>query len=928
MFHHQINPDILPDTPSGVSGGSNLTKITDGAVSFDGSGDYLQIGQTTDLNFGTGDFTIESFFYVSDTSNSDQALISSGAASFASGAITFKAWNTFYGNEVVVQPYDYNSGGTPIVRSGRIASNKWHHVAYTRSGNDHMLFIDGELKDTTTSSISINFNDNNYTMIGFSNLDSSNGYMDGFISNLRVIKGTALYTSDFTPPTTPLTNVTNTKLLCCQSNSSANSAAVTPGTFSNSGTTYSSNLSGAIAGSPYDATQMFDGSLSTYTDHNAQNSTITWTQTLTGVTSLKVYIHGGNSTNTVTTVGGNGTQTDTISTDFGPGWHTISLDTTGSTINSIAFARGGSGNFLSIYAVEVNGTVLIDNFYGETVARAGDAAANNFNPFITDINTVRGQETSYATLNPLNNNGGTLSDGNLSLTSSGAANVSATLQIPTTGKWYWEYFLDGLTSGGVIGIADGSAMNGTALGNWTKIYGYSPNGNKYENASASSYGATLATGDLVGVKYDADTRQLEFLKNNISQGVAYTVSSDYDYYPSIHGNIIEVITNFGQKPFKFSPPDGFQPLNTANTRPVKVISRPDQYVGVTTYTGTSDSTATVTDSENIKFTPDFVWCKSRSNAEGHALYDSVRGGENIIRSNTSEANVTNANNLKTFIPGGFTTGSNGHVYSNGLTYVSWMWKAGGNKNTFNKDDVGYATAAAAGLSGESANITIDGCSIGTKQGFSIVKYTPSSNSNFDLPHGLSQAPEFFTIKNLGGTQDWDVYVSGVTGTQQALYLNTTAALTNTGVNVWNTVDSTKINVRGASFASNTQSRIVYFWHSVPGLQKFGSYTGTGSTPHFLHLGFRPAFWMHKRTDSTGSWMMLDAARDPHNVVGNQVYANLSNAEGSGTELDFVSNGVVFRATGNDINGSGVPYVYIAFAEAPTIDLYGGGANAR
>ena len=43
--------------------------------------------------------------------------------------------------------------------------------------------------------------------------------------------------------------------------------------------------------------------------------------------------------------------------------------------------------------------------------------------------------------------------------------------------------------------------------------------------------------------------------------------------------------NFGQKPFKFPPPDGFQPLNTANTRPETVISRPDQYVGMTTYTG-------------------------------------------------------------------------------------------------------------------------------------------------------------------------------------------------------------------------------------------------------------------------------------------------------------------------------------------------------
>ena len=59
--------------------------------------------------------------------------------------------------------------------------------------------------------------------------------------------------------------------------------------------------------------------------------------------------------------------------------------------------------------------------------------------------------------------------------------------------------------------------------------------------------------------------------------------SVFERHCSIKANTI----NFGQKPFKFGPPDGYQPLNTANTRPVKVISRPDQYVGVTTYTGDS-----------------------------------------------------------------------------------------------------------------------------------------------------------------------------------------------------------------------------------------------------------------------------------------------------------------------------------------------------
>ena len=61
------SPDILPDTPSGVSGGSKLTKITDGAVSFDGSGDYYKCCSSSDLDFGTGDFTFEAFINTDGT---------------------------------------------------------------------------------------------------------------------------------------------------------------------------------------------------------------------------------------------------------------------------------------------------------------------------------------------------------------------------------------------------------------------------------------------------------------------------------------------------------------------------------------------------------------------------------------------------------------------------------------------------------------------------------------------------------------------------------------------------------------------------------------------------------------------------------------------------------------------------------------------
>ena len=85
---------------------------------------------------------------------------------------------------------------------------------------------------------------------------------------------------------------------------------------------------------------------------------------------------------------------------------------------------------------------------------------------------------------------------------------------------------------------------------------------------------------------------------------------------------------------------------------------------------------------------------------------------------------------------------------------------------------------------------------------------------------------------------------------------------------------------------------------------------------FIYLGFRPKFIMFKITSSTGDWQMWDASRDPYNVVGNLLDANLSNAEQTGQySIDFLSNGVKFRS-GTIGNNSGQTYIYAAFAENP------------
>ena len=106
---------------------------------------------------------------------------------------------------------------------------------------------------------------------------------------------------------------------------------------------------------------------------------------------------------------------------------------------------------------------------------------------------------------------------------------------------------------------------------------------------------------------------------------------------------------------------------------------------------------------------------------------------------------------------------------------------------------------------------------------------------------------------------------------------------------------------------------------VEGYSKFNSYVGNGSTDGtYIHLGFKPSFFMLKSASATGNWMIYDNKRDPDNRVAQGLFPNLTSAESeqTGGFVDFVSNGVKCKEDGSAMNGSGVTYIYIAFAEAP------------
>ena len=197
-----------PGNPPGGGGGN----YGYGSTLFDGTGDYLESASSLDFTMGTGDFTVECWF----------------KPGFDTGTnYTHNKYLWEIGNQRVYITIDNGTlylanafiGAISQVSIGNI-QGEWHHVACTKQSNTYKLWYDGQLQGSGTDSNEITGPTGNEDLIfriGFHTYFSGGDYyFPGHVSNLRVIKGTAFYTSNFTVPTTPLTKVTNTVLLTCQ----------------------------------------------------------------------------------------------------------------------------------------------------------------------------------------------------------------------------------------------------------------------------------------------------------------------------------------------------------------------------------------------------------------------------------------------------------------------------------------------------------------------------------------------------------------------------------------------------------------------------------------------------------------------------------------------------------------------------------------
>lgn len=185
---------------------------------------------------------------------------------------------------------------------------------------------------------------------------------------------------------------------------------------------------------------------------------------------------------------------------------------------------------------------------------------------MTDVPTNWGDRGNFAVLNPLVPvAASTLTNGNLTTSRTGTAgghNRVSTMDV-SSGRWYWEVVCTSVAANGVIGIFTESQVGSGA----DPAYAYVTNGQKSVGGTLSTYGASLASGDVVGVALDLTSGEITFYKNGTSQGVASTGVSG-TFFPGVrHANAAGTGTydfNFGQRPFAYTPPTGFKALNTQN----------------------------------------------------------------------------------------------------------------------------------------------------------------------------------------------------------------------------------------------------------------------------------------------------------------------------------------------------------------------------
>lgn len=531
---------------------------------------------------------------------------------------------------------------------------------------------------------------------------------------------------------------------------------------------------------------------------------------------------------------------------------------------------------------------------------------------MTDVPTLTSATAAnYCTWNPLSNTAGSLTNGNLTFngTAGVAVRGNSTFAV-SSGKWYFESTLTTADTFTVVGIGQGFITNQYPGFDALSYVQTLENATSVNNNVVTSYGSVFVAGDVFMCAFDLTNNKIFFGKNGTwfnssdpaaGTNPAYTITAGtYSPIARPYGSGVVLNSNFGQRPFAYTPPTGFVALNAFNL-PTSTIVKGNTVMDATLYTG-NGSTQTITNAAG--FRPDLVWDKRRDSAGNNGLFDSVRGAGNWISSNATNAETSGVNGVSAFNSNGFSVGSHPDYNTNAATQVAWQWQAGQGSTSTNTNGTITSTV-----------------SVNATAGFSVVTYTGNSTAGATVGHGLGVAPSFIIVKCRNFATEWYVKATAISGaSNNALKLQSTDAVTS-AFNYWNSTapTSTVFTLGNDGGVNGAANYVAYCWTPITGFSAFGSYTGNGSTNGaFIYTGFRPRFVLVKQTDAAGNWIIWDTARSTYNQMQDYLVPNSSGAELNNVlvSIDAVSNGFKCRTADDDINGNGNTYIYMAFAESP------------
>ena len=353
------------------------------------------------------------------------------------------------------------------------------------------------------------------------------------------------------------------------------------------------------------------------------------------------------------------------------------------------------------------------------------------------------------------------------------------------------------------------------------------------------------------------------------------------------------------------------------------INDPSAYFQTKLYTGTNNELVLTFDG-NSDLQTDMIWTKNRGRASvNHVLSDTVRGIAKGLYPDLSNVQG-DTNYISAIGSNGYTIVATDSVEMNrdDDTFVSWNWKTG---TAFSND----ASSTSVG--------SIDSVgSVNTDAGFSIMSYTGTGSAG-TLAHGLSAVPAWYIVKGVSKNDGWFVYHHKNTAAPQTDFLRLDVAdATTDQANIFNdTAPTSTVFSIGTDNGVNEsgETYIAYIFAEKQGYSKFTSYTGNANADGpFVYTGFKPAFFIYKNTNTSGEeWKILDNKRDPFNRASQRnlnVHVNTAESDDTNSIGEFVSNGVKIRSAHNNINKSGSPFIFMAFAENPFVTSTGVPTTAR